>query len=60
MKKMKETRNFKIPVIFLTKNNSYEYNEEYVKAGFSDYLLKPLKKEELINKINMYTKKDKK
>lgn len=60
MKKMKETRNFKIPVIFLTKNNSYEYNEEYVKAGFSDYLLKPLKKEELIKMINMYTKKDKK
>lgn len=60
MKKMKEIRNFNTPVIFLTKDNSYEYNEEYSKVGFSDYLLKPLKKDELINKIDMYTKKDKK
>ena len=60
MKKIKEVRNFNTPVIFLTKDNSYEYNEEYSKVGFSDYLLKPLKKDELINKIDMYTKKDKK
>lgn len=60
MGKIKEIRNFKTPVILLTKDNSYEYNEEYSKVGFSDYLLKPLKKEILIEKINMYTKKDKK
>ena len=60
MGKIKEIRNFKTPVILLTKDNSYEYNEEYMKIGFSNYLLKPIKKEELINKINEYTKKDKK
>lgn len=60
MEKIKEIRNFKTPVILLTKDNSYEYNEEYTKAGFVDYLLKPLKKEELLLKIDKYTKKDKK
>lgn len=60
MKKIKEIRNFNIPVILLTKDNSYEYNEEYLKNGFSDYILKPLKKEELLDKINKYTKEDKK
>ena len=60
MKKIKALRNFKTPVLLLTKDNSYEYNEEYLKIGFSDYILKPLKKETLLNKINEYTKKDKK
>ena len=60
MQKIKEIRNFKTPVILLTKDNSYEYNEEYLKIGFSDYILKPIKKEELLEKINKYTKKDKK
>lgn len=59
MQKIKEIRNFKTPVILLTKDNSYEYNEEYVKIGFVDYILKPVKKEELLTKINKYTKKDK-
>ena len=58
MEKIKEVRNFKTPVILLTKDNSYEYNEEYIKNGFVDYLLKPLKKEELLLKIDKYTKKD--
>lgn len=60
MQKIKEIRNFKTPVILLTKDNSYEYNEEYLKIGFVDYILKPVKKEELLAKINKYTKKDKK
>lgn len=60
MQKIKEIRNFNTPVILLTKDNSYEYNEEYVKIGFSDYILKPIKKEELLAKIDKYTKKDKK
>lgn len=59
MTKIKEVRNFKTPVILLTKDNSYEYNEEYTKVGFTDYILKPLKKEILLEKINKYTKKDK-
>ncbi len=60
MQKMKEIRNFDTPVILLTKDNSYEYNEEYLKLGFVDYILKPLKKEELLEKIDKYTKEDKK
>ncbi len=60
MQKIKEIRNFKTPVILLTKDNSYEYNEEYTKLGFADYILKPIKKEELLTKIDKYTKKDKK
>ena len=59
IKKIKGIRNFDIPVILLTKDNSYEYNDEFKKLGFSDYLLKPVKKDELLNKINMYVKKDK-
>ena len=59
MQKIKEIRNFNTPVILLTKDNSYEYNEEYIKIGFVDYILKPLKKEELLEKINKYTKEDK-
>ena len=59
MKKIKAIRNFKTPVLLLTKDNSYEYNEEYLKIGFSDYILKPLKKETLLSKIDEYTKKDK-
>ena len=60
MQKIQEIRNFNTPVILLTKDNSYEYNEEYTKVGFVDYILKPLKKEDLLTKINKYTKKDKK
>ena len=38
MKKFKDIRNFKTNVILLTRNNEYEYNEEYLKYGFSGYL----------------------
>ena len=58
MSKIKEIRNFNTPVILLSKDNSYEYNEEYLEVGFSDYLLKPLKKDELLDMINKYTKED--
>ena len=34
MKKFKDIRNFKTNVILLTRNNEYEYNEEYLKYGF--------------------------
>ena len=39
MQKIKEIRNFNTPVILLTKDNSYEYNEEYLKLGFTDYIV---------------------
>ena len=57
LKKIKDIRNFKTPVVLLTKDNSYEYNDKYIKDGFIGYILKPLKKDILINKINEYIKK---
>ena len=54
--KIKEIRNFNTPVILLTKDNNYEYNEEYIKEGFVDYIIKPIKKDVLLEKINKYTK----
>lgn len=53
--KLKEIRNFKTPVVLLTKDNSYEYNDEYLKQGFIGYILKPLKKDIFINEINKYS-----
>ena len=52
LKYLKEIRNFNVPVILLSKDNKYEYNEEYLKMGFNDILIKPIKKEVLIEKIN--------
>ena len=57
MSKIREIRNFKTPVVLLTKDNNYEYNEEYLKVGFSDYLLKPLKKEKILQVVDKYTKR---
>jgi len=59
IKKIKNIKNFKIPVILLTKDNIYDYNDEFKNLGFSDYLLKPIKKDELLDKINKYVKKGK-
>ena len=52
MKKFKDIRNFKTNVILLTRNNEYEYNEEYLKYGFSGYLLKPISKDKLFEIID--------
>ena len=57
MSKIKEIRNFNNPVILLTKDNSYEYNEEYKKNGFVEFIIKPLKKDILFSKINDHVKK---
>ena len=52
LKNLQGIRNFNIPVILLSKDNKYEYNEEYLKMGFNDILIKPLSKEILLEKIN--------
>ena len=52
MKKLKEIRTFNTKVILLTHNNDYEYNDDYLKLGFSDHILKPINKEKLIEKID--------
>lgn len=57
IKKIKTLKNFDIPVILLTKDNTYEYNEEYKNLGFTDYLLKPVKKDKLLAVVKKYNKK---
>ncbi len=58
LKKIKDIRNFNTKVILLTKDNSYEYNGEHLNLGFTDYILKPVKKEDLLNKINKIVNED--
>ena len=52
MKKLKSIRSFNTKVILLTRNNNYEYNEEYLKYGFSDYIIKPIDKDKFLEKID--------
>lgn len=54
MKKLREIRTFNTKVILLSRNNDIEYNDEYKKYGFSDYVLKPLDKDKLLTKIDKY------
>lgn len=49
---LKKIRNFNIPVILLSKDKKYEYNEEYLNIGFTDILIKPIKKTSLLECIN--------
>ena len=58
LSKLKNIRNFNILVILLSKDNKYEYNEEYLKVGFTDILIKPLKKDNLLDVIDKYIDKD--
>lgn len=52
MKKLQSIRSFNTKVILLTHNNDYEYNDDYQKYGFSDYILKPIAKDKLLEKID--------
>ena len=54
MKKFKDISDFNTKVILLTRNNEYEYNEEYLKYGFAGYLLKPINKDKLLEIIDKY------
>ena len=54
MRKLLEIRNFNTKVILLTKDNKYDYDEEYLQEGFADYIIKSSDKEEILNKINKY------
>lgn len=53
MQKLKEVKGFNTKVILLTKNNNIEYTEEYKENNFDDYILKPIDKNTLIEKINI-------
>ena len=46
------------PVILLTKDNSFEYTDSLDNLGFNDYILKPVKKKDFLEKIDKYVKKD--
>lgn len=52
IKKLKEIRNLNTKVILLTRNNNHEYNDDYKKHGFDNYILKPINKEKLFSIIN--------
>lgn len=56
MKKLNNIKNFDTDVILLTRNNDYEYNDSYLEYGFKDYLLKPIKKNDLFKNIDKYLK----
>ena len=52
LKKLKENPNFNIPVVILTANAIEGMKEQYLNAGFIDYLSKPIDKAELNRVLN--------
>ncbi len=56
MKKLKDIKGFNIPVIILTKNDGMNNIKEYKDVGITDYILKPIDKDNLMNKISKYLK----
>ena len=56
MKKLKNIKGFNIPVIILTKNDGMNNIKEYKDVGITDYILKPIDKDYLMNKISKYLK----
>ena len=52
--KLKENENFTTPTIALTANAIAGMKEQYLKAGFQDYLAKPINKEELERVLYTY------
>ncbi len=57
IKKIREISN-EIPVIAFTAHTLVETNNKIKKAGFTDMLSKPVKREELINTVFTYLEKD--
>ena len=51
LKKLKSNKNFKTKVIALTADALSTSKNKYLKEGFTDYLAKPFKKEELEEKL---------
>ena len=56
MKKLNNIKGFNIPVIILTKNDNINNIKEYKDVGVTDYILKPIDKDDLMNKISKYLK----
>lgn len=56
MNKFSKIKGFDTKVILLTKNSNIIYDDIYKDSGFSDYIIKPINKDDLMNKINKYLK----
>ena len=54
IKELKMMDNFKTPIIALTADAVTGADEKYMSEGFADYLSKPFKKDDLIEKINKF------
>ena len=52
--KLNKIKGFDTKVILLTKNSNIIYDDIYKDSGFSDYIIKPIDKDDLMNKINKY------
>ena len=57
MKQMPDHLNQDTPVIMLTANATRGAKEEYMQLGFTDYLTKPVKEDELVDMLAKYLKK---
>ena len=57
MKKIKDTKCYKKPVILITKNKEFGSREMYQEKGFKDIIIEPIKKEEIINIVKEYIDK---
>lgn len=58
IKELRNSSDFKTPIIALTADAVAGANEKYMSEGFIDYLAKPFKKEDLENKIVKILKKE--
>ena len=56
MNKFGKIKGFDTKVILLTKNSNIIYDDIYKDSGFSDYIIKPIDKDDLMNNINKYLK----
>ena len=56
MNKFSKIKGFDTKVILLTKNSNIIYDDIYKDSGFSDYIIKPIDKDDLMNKINKHLK----
>jgi len=54
MKILREDNSFTTPIVVLTANAVEGSRESYLKAGFDDYLAKPIDKQELLRVLNDY------
>ena len=56
MNKFSKIKGFDTKVILLTRNSNIIYDDIYKDSGFSDYIIKPIDKDDLMNKVNKYLK----